>query len=536
MTTSGIPYCDTGYFSSLLTDYLEQNPNLDFTYGRFPTLDQLKAQAQEKCAAFPEAHRRVLVEVLQEQYATLDVAPEVAKNILALRSKNAVTLTTGHQLCLLTGPLYFIYKILTIIKLAEQLRAQAPKLKVVPVYWMATEDHDFEEISSFQFQQQKFQWTQVAQGPVGRLHLDGLAPVLESFSETLGKTLHAETLRDIIANSYGRATTLAEATRYLVNALFASYGLVIIDADHPKLKALFKPQLHRELTEQLIHTKVQEQVEKIKQNYSSSFKPQVVPRTLNLFYFYDGGRYRIEKEGDNYLLVGTSKVFSQQALLQELEVHPENFSPNVLLRPLYQEVILPNIAYVGGGGELAYWLELKSFFDAADVLFPILLLRNSALVLTPKDEKKCKALAVDPKQLFLSRTALLAQKTKALSTLDIDLQFFKDALEQQFKALEAIAQQTDPSFKGSVAAQRAKQFKGIDRLEQRLLRAEKRKFNDHLQRLSALHEHLFPKGNLQERVLNFSSFYCDYGPEFIAQLYREFDPLGQDFTLLTTGE
>ena len=187
MTTSGIPYRDTGYFSSLLTDYLEQNPKLDFTYGRFPTLDQLKAQAREKCAAFPEAHRQVLVEVLQEQYATLDVAPEVAKNISALGSKNAVTLTTGHQLCLLTGPLYFIYKILTIIKLAEQLRAQAPELEVVPVYWMATEDHDFEEISSFQFQQQKFQWTKAAEGPVGRMNLEGLAPVLEAFSKVWGK-------------------------------------------------------------------------------------------------------------------------------------------------------------------------------------------------------------------------------------------------------------------------------------------------------------------------------------------------------------
>jgi len=536
MTTSGIPYRDTGYFSSLLTDYLEQNPKLDFTYGRFPTLDQLKAQAQEKCAAFPEAHRQVLVEVLQEQYATLDAAPEVAKNISALGSKNAVTLTTGHQLCLLTGPLYFIYKILTIIKLAEQLRAQAPELEVVPVYWMATEDHDFEEISSFQFQQQKFQWTKAAEGPVGRMNLEGLAPVLEAFSKVLGKTLHAKKLLDSIANSYGSASTLAEATRCLVNGLFASYGLVVIDADHPKLKTLFRPQVHRELTEQLAHAKVQEQVEKIKQDYNSSYKPQVAPRALNLFYFYDGGRYRIEKEEDNYLLVGTSKVFSQQALLQELEAHPENFSPNVLLRPLYQEVILPNIAYIGGGGELAYWLELKSFFDASNVLFPILLLRNAALVLTPKDVKKCKALGVDPKQLFLSRTALLAQKTKALSELDINLQFFKDTLEAQFKTLEAIAKKTDASFIGSVAAQRAKQFKGIDRLEQRLLRAEKRKFKAQLQRLSNLHERLFPKGNLQERVLNFSSFYCDYGPDFIAQLYREFDPLGQDFTILTTGE
>ncbi len=260
MTTSGIPYRDTGYFSSLLTDYLEQNPKLDFTYGRFPTLDQLKVQAQEKCAAFPEAHRQVLVEVLQEQYATLDVAPEVAKNISALGSKNAVTLTTGHQLCLLTGPLYFIYKILTIIKLAEQLRAQAPELEVVPVYWMATEDHDFEEISSFQFQQQKFQWTKAAEGPVGRMNLEGLAPVLEAFSKVLGKTLHAKKLLDSIANSYGSASTLAEATRCLVNGLFSSYGLVVIDDDHPKLKTLFRPQVHRELTEQLYHTKVKEQV------------------------------------------------------------------------------------------------------------------------------------------------------------------------------------------------------------------------------------------------------------------------------------
>ena len=204
----------------------------------------------------------------------------------------------------------------------------------------------------------------------------------------------------------------------------------------------------------------------------------------------------------------------------------------MLLRPLYQEVILPNIAYFGGGGELAYWLELKSFFDSQKVLFPILCMRNAALIISAKNAKKVKNLKLEIPDLFLKRNALINKKVRQISNIDLDLSPLKTALEKQFDQLEVLVNETDASFKGSVQAQKSKQFKGIDRLEQRLLKAQKLKLKDQVERLVLLHEQLFPGGNLQERVENFSSVYTEKGSEFIDFLMDAFDPLSGEFTIV----
>jgi uncharacterized protein YllA (UPF0747 family) len=219
-------------------------------------------------------------------------------------------------------------------------------------------------------------------------------------------------------------------------------------------------------------------------------------------------------------------------MMDWVDKSPEKFSPNVLLRPLYQEVILPNIAYIGGGGELAYWLELKSFFDAQKVPFPLLILRNAALVISEKNIRKINKFKLELKDLFLKRNALINKKVRQVSNIDLDLSPFKKLLESQFEALNLLIQETDASFEGAVKAQKSKQLKGIDHLEYRLLKAQKMKLKDQVERLVLLHEQLFPSGQLQERVENFSSFYLEQGDNFIEFLLETFDPLSAEFTIV----
>jgi uncharacterized protein YllA (UPF0747 family) len=202
------------------------------------------------------------------------------------------------------------------------------------------------------------------------------------------------------------------------------------------------------------------------------------------------------------------------------------------MRPLYQEVILPNLCYIGGGGEIAYWLELKSFFNAVKVTFPILSLRNSVLLATEKQAKKVSKLDLTWTDLFSKQAHLITNKTKQLSEFPIDLTNLKEQLQKQFEMLYEIANKTDKSFIGAVKAQEVKQTKGLENLEKRLLKAQKKKLNDILQRIADLQNELFPNQSLQERQTNFSEFYLENGVNLIPSLVNKLKPLQPDFDII----
>jgi len=202
------------------------------------------------------------------------------------------------------------------------------------------------------------------------------------------------------------------------------------------------------------------------------------------------------------------------------------------MRPLYQEVILPNLCYIGGAGELAYWFELKSYFEATQIPFPVLLLRNSVLLITKKQAGKLKNLNITYPQLFMKRHAFINKKVREISDIDIDFSPQKTHLQKQFEDLYELARQTDKSFLGAVKAQEVKQLKGLDKLEKRLLKAQKRKLADEVSRMADIQNELFPNGSLQERSSNFSEFYLEYGPELIKRLKNDLKPLGQELLIL----
>ena len=527
MPTDCISYQNSGYFSPLMNDYLDQKNNLPFLYNRFPTLENFEAQILEKQNDYDHTIRPILVSALQKQYLNVETNNLTKENIESLSSSNTFTVTTGHQLNLFSGPLYFLYKIISTINLTTELKAKYPTYNFVPIYWMATEDHDFEEINYFNFKGKKFRWNKESTGPVGRLSTEGLADFLEVYALELGSGTNADTLKKLFTNSYLNHDNLADATRFLANELFGEYGLVILDADNSDLKRTFIPFAKEELLHQSSHKLVLETAEKLKE-----YTIQVNPREINLFYIEDDLRERIILENGMYNVINSKIKFTESEILHLLETHPEKFSPNVIMRPLYQEVILPNLCYVGGGGEIAYWLELKSFFAGAKVTFPIVLLRNSALLATEKQAKKADKLDLTWNDLFSKQIVLINHKTTELSDFSIDLANLKEQLRKQFESLYATASHTDESFMGAVKAQEAKQTKGLENLEKRLLKAQKRKLSAVLQRITDLQNELFPNQSLQERQTNFSEFYLEYGNVIIPKLVKQLKPLDNKFEII----
>jgi bacillithiol biosynthesis cysteine-adding enzyme BshC len=448
-------------------------------------------------------------------------------NINALASENTFTITTGHQLNLFTGPLYFLYKIISTINLCDQLKAKYPENNFVPIYWMATEDHDFEEINYFTFKGKKFRWNRESSGPVGHLSTDGLQDVAELFALEIGTGDNAQYLKQLFRSAYLKHDNLADATRFLANELFAEYGLVIIDANDHKLKEAFVPHIKSELLHQRSHAAVTKSADLLKE-----YNIQVTPREINLFYIGQNLRERIIFKDGVYHINNTAIKFSEEELVAEVDQRPEHFSPNVIMRPLYQEVILPNLCYIGGGGEIAYWLELKNYFNISNVTFPMLLLRNSVLLATEKQAKKAEKLTLSWQDLFSKQSELVNRQVKKMSEFPIDLTPQKKVLHQQFAHLEKLAQQTDKSFIGAVKAQQAKQIKGLDNLEKRLLKAQKRKHAEQLQRITELQNELFPYNSLQERQANYSEFYLEYGDKLIPRLISELNPLEHNFNII----
>ncbi|WP_431136053.1 bacillithiol biosynthesis cysteine-adding enzyme BshC [Psychroserpens mesophilus] len=531
MPTDSISFRDTTYFSSLICDYLDEKAALKPFYNRFPKLEHFKAQIQEKQLSFKEESRAVLVTSLNEQYKHIEVSELTQTHINLLEDSKTFTVVTGHQLNLFTGPLYFFYKIISTINLCKDLKAKYPEYNFVPIYWMASEDHDFKEINYFNLKGKKVRWNRKASGAVGDLNLEGLDQVFEVFSSQLNTTTNASELKTYFQDAYLNHSNLAEAMRYLVNVLFKDFGLVIVDGNDHALKQQFIPYVEEELIKQTSFSKVSEANQNLNA-LDGNYKIQVNPRNINLFYISKNLRERIiEKEGV-YYVNNTKLTFSKSEIIKHLNEVPERFSPNVIMRPLYQEVVLPNLCYIGGGGELAYWLQLKSNFDSQKVVFPMLLLRNSALLISEKQKEKLGKLNIEVSDLFLNQEDLKTKVTKQISEVEIDFSKQKEHLKQQFKALYDLAEQTDSSFKGAVAAQEQKQINGLNHLEKRLLKAQKRKLSDHLNRIVELQNELFPNQSLQERYMNFSEFHVEHGSDLILKLLHSLQPLKGEFSIV----
>ena len=528
MEADCIHFKETGYFSKIILDYLSEDKSLAPFYQSSPKISAFKGAIENK--KFSLQQRKVLTETLKQQYEngkiSLKKTAKVAENIAALNQENTFSVTTGHQLCLFTGPLYFIYKIVSTIKLANELKKAYPEQNFVPIYWMATEDHDFEEINHFYFKGKRIKWITDQKGAVGRMKTDGLAIVFEEFKTLLvDYSTHTEGLKSLFEKSYLLHDNLADATRFLVNELFSAYGVVIIDGDSIALKEQMHGVFEEELKQEVSSHLVEQQSEELSKHY----KVQVNPREINLFYLQEGSRKRIVKKDDTYFINETEQQFSEEEILQKLKDNPECFSPNVLLRPLYQEMILPNLAYIGGGGELAYWFQLKSTFDHFKTPLPVLLLRNSAMWMDEKQTKYFKQLDISLKQLFLDEGVLLKEWVKENAKENLELTKEKKEAADFYIKLEKKIQKIDGSLHPHLEALKTKHQKELKSLSEKIIRTERKKQSITTAHINYLKTALFPNRGLQERHDNFSEIYLSEGKTMIELLLKEFELPAEEF-------
>jgi len=532
MEADCINYKDTGSFSPTVIDYLENLPDLRSFYSYCPDLNGFAGILENKKVI---ANREVLVNVLKKQYeqnglSTAYHSQPVLENISLLASGNSYTVTTGHQLNIFAGPLYFIYKIVTAIKLSRQLKDAFPDKNFVPVYWMASEDHDFAEINYTNIGGKKVHWWYEASGATGRINPDTMRQALNQYKGALGIEHHADELAEIVETAYTKFDKLADATRFLVNALFGQYGLVVIDADDHQFKQQFAPIIEQDIIEQNSFKNISATNEQL---VKLGVHIQVNPREINFFYLLDGLRERIVFENDVYKVLNSEISFSEPELKQEISQYPERFSPNVVMRPLYQECILPNIAYIGGGAEVVYWLELKSNFEHYKVDFPILILRNSGLVIGKETASKIAKMELQSAQLFKSSDEIKNDWIKKHSQHTLNLTEEWRELSSVFEKIKLRSYKIDNTLAPSADAVQARLKHAMDNLEKKLVKAEKRNYHTRLEQVEHIKADLFPKDSLQERTENFGLFYVKWGQNFIDELIRNFEPLDFKFTVLT---
>ena len=522
-----MPYERTGLFSGLIVDYLNNQESVRSFYSHPPDLEGIKSAIAERAAY--NTDRTLLCEVFSNLYH--GKATDLQQlHIQQLASSSTFTICTAHQPNIFTGYLYFVYKILHTIRLAAYLKEELPQYNFVPVYYMGSEDNDLEELGQVKVEGVKMEWKTKQQGAVGRMKVDKpLLQLIAQLEGQLGILPHGQELISILWDSYQEGTDIADATFRLVNHLFSSFGLLVLIAEDPRLKKKMSAVFTEDLFSHVPHNLVKRSGEALQSHY----KVQVNPREINLFYLDKGIRERIVEDAGGFKVEHTEIRFTQDEIRKELEARPERFSPNVVLRALYQETILPDIAFIGGGAEVAYWLEMKQLFNQYAVPFPVLILRNSFLMGSKEQEEKLSNFGFTIEDLFLPDFDLIDKYVRAHSTRILDVQDETACATKLFDGFKLKAAAIDHTLVQHMEALHTRLQKQINEAGKKMLRAEKRKFDIQRNQLLKIKGQLFPNASLQERVDNFMPYYARYGKDFIDALYEHSPALEQEFIILS---
>ena len=475
-------------------------------------------------------NRNLLNEVLTDQYKNENTSPLTQFHINKLKENNCFTVITAHQPSLFTGPLYYVFKILSTIRLCQKLEHDHLGNTFVPVFIIGSEDHDFEEINHLNIYGKRVEWKTNQIGSVGQFLLDGLQESFDDLNSILGKKHNITDLVADMQNMINSSNNYNEFSFKLTKRLFDRFGLVVIRMSDERLKSAFTPVVEEEIFNTPSKTLVEASQEEI---IAKGFDKQAFARDINFFYVSKNGRNRIEKTNDGYQIVDTDLHFSEAEMKDEILKAPTRFSPNVIIRPLYQEFTLPNLAYIGGGGELAYWMERKSQFEHFNISFPLLIRRNSAVIIPQKPLQQAKDLGIDIPDLLKEEHLLVQQYLEASENPDFNLDQLKDDIEESFKKAEVTIQAIDNTLVKTAASEKVKAIKSVEHLESKLKKSLKQKEEVNINRLKKVRSKLLPSG-LQERHDNIFEYIAKDGEQLLDQLIPHFDPFDKNLKVFIT--
>ena len=506
---------------SIRTDYLDQAAALRPFYQYAPQAPDFGRIMADK--GQESIDRSLLADVIRSQYGDLDPGEAVRRNLDRLRQPHAFTVTTGHQLVLYGGPLFTVYKVMHAVRLAEELSQQFPDQAVVPIFWIHTEDHDYEEVNHY------YQNFHAQRRYSGRFRSEVGSHVLEPSI----RGIWPEHLPADLRETFAPGRSLAEAFRAFFHALFKDYGLLILDASDARLKAQFAAVMAAEVDEQVASQRVGETSAALKR---AGYPQQIHPREINLFYLDQQGRDRLVHQNGHYMVKGRDLRFSPEDLHALLRDHPERFSPNVSLRPLYQETILPNLAYIGGWGELSYWLQLKGVFDHFGVNFPLLLPRFSATVFPQAYLQPWQAFGFEAMDIRRDLYALYRQYMPQVWDASAFDQMEADLLAQIEQLRAYIEQDLSPTLARSADALATKNRRYLQNLRKKAHRVLRHRQPQPFREIEAIKLAVQPDGLMQERVWSLPTVAEWIAPQdFLTQIAQTCQPLDFAHQIMVVG-
>lgn len=504
-----------GYYNQLTEKWLDAGGNLQDLY---PNGEERLPDIIRHYAGFSPEQRAELVQVLEAQYDGM-AHPGVLESIRLLASPDSYTVTTGQQIHIYLGPAFVIYKIWSVIRQARALSRILPGKNIIPVFWMATEDHDLDEIDHIHLFGKAFRWEPgLRGGPVGRIDTGKLSELTAEINALAGPGQDFSALLEPFFQAYRSGNSLAKATRQIINDFFGHEGLVVIDPDEPEFKRRFLPVMKADILESGFASTMAQGSESLQH---AGFRVQVNPRQHHFFMLQDGKRLRIDSADAGFVLEPGGFQISAGQMEERLNQTPESFSPNVLLRPLYQQSILPNLAYVCGPAELAYWHQLNPAFLQAGIPAPLLRLRDSFVWIDRQAAKHMDELNL-PMEVWWSdarqAAGYLQEKLAGESGLKkilIDIGALNQELKNELYKLKS------PALKELV--KQSEQFAAAIKKEDARASVELRNGPlAHLfSKLAKLQERIFNPESPQERSTDWIELYLKHGLQIIPRSYAE---------------
>lgn len=467
--------------------------------------------------------RDILLRILRQQYGDTMLTTRQKQNLDSLALERGFCVVTAHQPLLFGGKGYFLYKALTAIRLAEWASAALPHSAVVPVFVLGSEDHDLEEVRHFSIFNEMISWDPGEKGPIGKMSCSGIQDLVSQLSVTLQGLPHAEEMIGILSKSLSPGITFSGMTRAILQELLGEQGLLVVDLDHPEAKAAFVPVMEDEL----IHHRVRKCVDPVLEEMDKAgIRHQATGREINLFYVDQRGRNRIEvADNGGFHIVDTDLDFSKAQMLELLHDHPERFSPNVLLRPVYQQMMLPGLIFTGGPGELAYWMELTGIFRHWALPMPFLYRRDSVLMIDHHTARRLDKFGWPLEEWFSSPDELVARYVREGHAFEQGLEKQKSEVQQMMKEVREECARIDPTLVRSQEAAETAMLKQLDVLEAKMVRGLKHLHEQEIQQIRNIYQKIMPEGSLQERQETFLPWMARYGRTWINDVLQAMEPL-----------
>lgn len=522
-----------GGFSELFHDYLHEFAQVAAYYPSdfrdTHAFDDVVARADGR-----ELDRRTLVEVMSDQNRRFGSPARTMENIALLARPTAHAVVTGQQVGLFGGPLYTAFKAITAIGLAERLKAKFPDHDFVPVFWIEGEDHDFEEVHASEVFDAEAQPVRVEYlpggvmpdrnpGPVGEMVFDAtLERTFAALEAALPRTEFTAPLLARLKEAYAPGRTFNQAFAAWMNMLFEDEGLILLSPNDVRLKRLLIPLFEREIRE---YPRTSQMVIAQSAELEQRYHAQIKARPVNLFLFHKGGRYAIEPREHDFSLRGTRHFLKPEELLAIAHDTPELLSPNVVLRPVAQDMLLPTVAYVAGPSEIAYHAQLGPVYRQSDVARPILYPRVSASFVEERVVRAMDRYQLELPVFFGEVEEIKARVLEQIEEVKVE-RLFADAERNVGEALSELRfglKEIDQTLQGPLDGFRKKIDANLQVLREKAVAAQQRRHEAAMRQVERAAGSLLPGGVLQERRISLLSYMNKYGPELVRWLKGELD-------------